>query len=248
MTRILRLYRALRRAWWTIRFSRWYRLSLKHEPAIAKLLPIVERCFEHKWVVSVELKLRPSPGHDTVLGRKVPERPMHLDAPVTVTVLRKRRGRKRQALCMSFYVLGNTIYVNQLQGVRGQDVPVELRSWPALFVASLQKFACNEKFKEIRIAKARTLGSYRYPDAKGTARETIEQVVARIHKNMQSHYDGTARTLGFIEKRRWWVWRTPNKVGSTSSAAVASSRRSRARIEAKRRANSLWLPSSKANA
>jgi hypothetical protein len=230
----LRLYRALRRARWAITFSRWYRLSLKHEQAIAKLLPIVERCFEHKWVGSVELKLRPSPGYDTVLGKKVPERPMHLDAPVTVTVLRKRRGRKRQALCMSFYVLGNTIYVKQLQGVRGQDVPVELRSWPALFVASLQKLACNEKFKEIRIAKARTLGSYRYPDAKGTARETIEQVVARIHKNMQSHYDGTARTLGFIEKRRWWIWRTPNEEGSTGSTAVANSRRSRAQIEAKR--------------
>jgi hypothetical protein len=47
-------------------------------------------------------------------------------------------------------------------------------AFAVLFVASLQKLACNEKFKEIRIAKARTLGSYRYPNAKGTARETIE--------------------------------------------------------------------------
>jgi hypothetical protein len=67
---------------------------------------------------------------------------------------------------MSFYVLRNTIYVIQLQDVRGQDVPFELRSWPALFVASLQKLVCNEKFKEIRIAKARMLGSYRFPDGK----------------------------------------------------------------------------------
>lgn len=211
MTFILRLYKALGKARWAIRFSRWYRLSLKHEQAIAKLLPIVERCFEHQWVASVELKLRPSPGHDTVLGKKVPERPMHLDAPVTVTILRKKKGRKRQALCMSFYVLGNTIYVVQLQGVRGQDLPAELRSWPALFVTSLQKLASNEKFKEIRIAKARTLGSYRYPDVKRTARETIEQTEARIRKNMQSRYDGTASTLGFIERRRWWVWRTPDR-------------------------------------
>ena len=130
MTFILRLYEALREARWAITFSRWYRLSVKHEQTIAKLLPIVERCFEHKWVVS----------------------------------------------------------------------------WPVFFVASLQKFACNEKFKEIRIAKARTLGSYRYPYAKGTVRETTEQVAARIRKNMQSRYDGAARTLGFIERRRWWVW------------------------------------------
>src|SRR5258705_8027791 len=111
MTFILRLYKALKKASWAIRFSRWHRLSLKHEQALAKLLPIVQRSFEHEWVVSVELKLRRSPGHDTVLGKKVPERPMHLDAPVTVTILRKRRGKKRQALCMSFYVLRNTIYV-----------------------------------------------------------------------------------------------------------------------------------------
>jgi hypothetical protein len=209
MNFILRLYKALKKAHWAIRFSRWYRLSLKHKQAIAKLLPIVVRCFEHKWVVSVQLSLRPSPGHDPVLGKKVPERPMHLDAPVTVTVLRKRKGRKRQALCMSFYILRNTIYVTQLQGVRGQDVPVELRSWPVLFVTSLQKLACNEKFKEVRIAKARTLGSYRYPDAKGTGRETMEQVVALIRENMQSRYDGTARMLGFSERRRWWVWENP---------------------------------------
>jgi len=216
-----RFYKALRKARWAITFSRWYRLSLKHEQALAKLLPIVERSFEHKWVASVELKLRQSP-NDTVLGKKVPERRIHLDAPVTVMVLRRGRGRKRQALCMSFYVMGNTIYVVQLQGVRGQDVPVELRSWPVLFVESLQKFACNEKFKKICIAKARTLGSYRYPDVKGTARETTEQVVARIRKNMQSRYDGTARTLGFIERRRWWIWRTHLHAGLAQKTAESA--------------------------
>jgi len=209
MTFTLRLYKAIGKARGAIRFSRWYRLSLKREPGIEKLLPIVERCFEHKWVASVELKLRPFAGCDTVLGKKVAERPMHLDAPVTVTVLRERKGMKRQAFCMSFYVSGNIIYVVQLQGVPGQHVPVELRSWPAIFVKSLQQLACNEQFEEICVAKARTLRSFRYPDAKGTARETIQQVAARIRKNMQSHYDGTARALGFIEKRRWWVWRTP---------------------------------------
>lgn len=219
---ILRPYKVIGKTRWAIRFSRWYRLSLKREHAIARLLPIVARCFEHKWVASVELKLRPFAGCDTVLGKKVPERPMHLDAPVTVTVLRERKRKKRQAFCMSFYVSRNIIYVVQLQGVRGQDVPVELRSWPVFLVASLQKLACNEKFKEIRVAKARTLGSYRYPDAKGTARETIEQIVARIRKNMQSHYDGTARALGFIERRRWWVWRTPKCcVGSCCNRRVA---------------------------
>jgi hypothetical protein len=208
---ISRLYKALKKARWAIRFSRWHRLSLKHEQALVKLLPIVQRSFEHKWVVSVELKFRPSPGYDTVMGKKVPERPMHLDAPVTVTILRKSKGRKRQAFCMCFYVLRNTIYVVQLQGVRGQDVPVELRSWSELFITSLQELVRNEKFKEIRIAKARTLGSYRYPNMKGTARETIEQVAARIRKNMQSRYDGTARTLGFTERRRWWVWSPPDR-------------------------------------
>jgi hypothetical protein len=116
---------------------------------------------------------------------------------VTVMVLRERKGRKRQAFCMSFYVSRIIIYVVQLQGVRGQDVPVELRSWPMFLVASLQKLACNEKFKEIRVAKARTLRSYRYPDAKGTARETIEQIVARIRENMGSSLrrDGSGARL-----------------------------------------------------
>jgi hypothetical protein len=95
---------------------------------------------------------------------------------------------------------------------------------PALFIASLQKLLRNEKFKEILIAKARMLGSYRYSDAKEAAQETIEQVVARIRENMRSRYDGTARTLGFTERQRWWVWRTldneaPMKIGVATDGA-----------------------------
>jgi hypothetical protein len=83
---------------------------LKHEQAIAKFLPSWNAVSSAGKVVSVTLKLRASPGHDTVLGKEIPERPMYLDAPVAVTVFsKKRKSRRRQALCMSFYVLRNTI-------------------------------------------------------------------------------------------------------------------------------------------
>jgi hypothetical protein len=64
-------------------------MVLKHEQAIAKFLPSWNAVSSAGEVVSVTLKLRPSPGHDTVLGKKIPER-MYLDAPVTVTVFSKK--------------------------------------------------------------------------------------------------------------------------------------------------------------
>jgi hypothetical protein len=57
--------------------------------AVAKLLPIVEQAFEHPWVADVELQIRFWPGHERVwFWRRDPHRPMHWDAPITISVFR----------------------------------------------------------------------------------------------------------------------------------------------------------------
>jgi hypothetical protein len=51
---------------------------------------------------------------------------MHWDAPVAISVFRRIRGKQRPALCMSLYVTRRTLYIQQLQGVCGTDVPRDL--------------------------------------------------------------------------------------------------------------------------
>ena len=73
---------------------------------------------------------------------------MHWDAPVTVSVFRKRRGKERQALCMSLYIRSGILYIAQLQGVPGTDIPAELRPWPKMFIEACRKFARQEGYKK----------------------------------------------------------------------------------------------------
>src|SRR5215472_3622655 len=114
-----------------------YLLAIAGAKSIKKLLPIIEKSFDNPWVTRVELAIRFSPGKDTKPNRlwhlfKSPPKNdlIYWDAPVTVSVFRKRRGRERPALCMSLYIRSAVLYIAQLQGVAGTDVPAELRPWP----------------------------------------------------------------------------------------------------------------------
>ena len=122
-----------------------YLSARAHSKTLEKLVPIVEDAFTHPWVAGVELKIRFWPGNETWFGRlwrlyrSLPTSSMHWDAPVAVSVFRKRNGKKKLALCMSLYVVDRTLYVGQLQGVAGTDIPKELRAWPKLFVRSVER-------------------------------------------------------------------------------------------------------------
>jgi hypothetical protein len=100
----------------------------------------------------------------------LPDRTVHWDAPITVAIFRKRKGKERQALCMSLYLRKRTLHIAQLQGTPRTDPPKELRFWPVKFIEACQTFAREENLEEVRVPRADTLYSYRSPTLNPNAR------------------------------------------------------------------------------
>lgn len=132
---------------------------------------------------------------------------MHWDAPIAVSVFRNRKGKKRQALCMSLFLIKDVLYVGQIQGIAGTDAPRELRDWPKMLIELCRTFVRQEGLKELRVPKAETLYSYRdphlNPELTSKARENTLQ---RIRRSMQLLYDTNALQLGFVSDGDWYKW------------------------------------------
>jgi Domain of unknown function (DUF4118) len=199
-----------------------YLLAMAGAKSIKKLLPIIEKSFDNPWVTRVELGFRFSPGWETKpnllwrLFKMPPENDLtHWDAPVTVSVFRKRRGRERPALCMSLYVRSKVLYIAQLQGVAGTDVPAELRPWPKIFIEACKKFACQQGLREVRVAKASTLDSFRFPyGGSKTLTEDLKQAIPRIRRNMELLYDRNALQAGLVPDGNWFKWQNATSIRS----------------------------------
>lgn len=130
---------------------------------------------------------------------------MHWDAPITVSVYRERRGKKRQALCMSFYIAGNVLYIAQIQGVSGTDVPKELRAWPKIFMEACRTFARRESLQAVMVPKAATLYSYRHPFLRADLLPLARQnALGRIRDRITVLYDKNALDLGFVLDGQWF--------------------------------------------
>ena len=186
---------------WRIQYRYWYELSRRQKSRLSLLSDIVRKHFNHPWVTNVELQLRERAGNEENLGT------IHWDAPIAVSVCRTRRRGKRPALCMSLDVRGNIIRIRQLQGYVAIDIPVSLRNWPRRFVEACQELAIE---KQVRIPKAHLLASYRDPSIEGAKTEAeLEGLREGIRTRMRSHYDATARELGFADRGNWFVWANP---------------------------------------
>jgi hypothetical protein len=179
---------------------------------VARFLPIVEKSFEHPWVAECELQIRFWPGHDrTWPWSSNSLRPMHWDAPIAVSVFRKRRGKRRLALCFSMYLIGKTLHIKQIQGVSGTDVPSELRGWPKMFIEACRTFARQEALNEVKMPRADSLYSYHSPGLNPELLpDSRERAMAQIKKGMELLYDANALELGFIPDGTWFKWRNPN--------------------------------------
>ena len=183
-------------------FFAGYVLAKSRSKALGKLLSTIENSFRHPWVAEVRLQIRFWPG----VGWSF----IHWDAPVAISVFRRIRGKKRPALYMSLYVIRDTLYIQQIQGVAQTDVPRDLGAWPKRFMEACQTFAYQEEFKEIRVRRAAALPSYRdpflnpelVPDARKRALE-------RIRTSLEKLYDANALELGFVPDGRWFKWMNP---------------------------------------
>jgi hypothetical protein len=176
---------------------------------IQKLLPIVEQTFEHPWVVEVELRVRSWHGREKgpVWKRKRQVSPMHWDAPITISVFRRKKGKKRQALCMSLYVIKDGLYIKQLQGVSHTDAPSELREWPRMFIEACRNFAQQQAFKAVRVPRADSLYSYHNPHVTGDLTpDSRERAIKKVRQSMKLLYDANALRLGFVTDGDWFKW------------------------------------------
>ena len=136
---------------------------------------------------------------------------MHWDAPVTVSVFRKRRGKERQALCMSLYIRSGVLYIVQLQGVPGTDIPSELRPWPKMFIDACSKFAYERGLREVRVAKASALVSFTNPYGRALI-ELYQKAVPRIRRDMELIYDKNALDLGLVPDGNWFKWQNASSI------------------------------------
>jgi Domain of unknown function (DUF4118) len=148
---------------------------------------------------------------------------MHWDAPVTVSIFRKRRGKERQALCMSLYIHSGILYVAQLQGVPGTDLPKELRAWPKIFIEACKQFARQQGLREVKVPKASTLISYRYPYGR-TITEDLKKAVPRIRRNMELLYDSNALQLSLVPDGDWFKWQNARSRGDQLTVSQHSIR------------------------
>jgi hypothetical protein len=195
-----------------------YMLARIQLQTIRKLLPIVERTFEHPWVVAVELKVRPGHGREKARfwNRNRPVSNMQWDAPITISVFRSKQGKKWHALCMSLYVIKDNIYIKQLQGVSPTDAPSALREWPKMFIQACQDFTRQQAFKTVRVAKADYLYSYHNPYTNVyLSPHCRERAIKQIRQNMELLYDASAAQLGFVSDGNWFKWTNSEVVPGT---------------------------------
>ncbi len=107
---------------------------------------------------------------------------------------------------MSFYLVKGTICIVQIQGIAGTDAPKELRAWPRIFIEACRTFARQESLREVRIAKAETLNSYRDPHLSPyLLPEARAHALQRIRRNMKLLYDTNALELGFVSDDAWYT-------------------------------------------
>lgn len=196
-----------------LRFLSRYVTARAQSKRLARLHTILERSFSHPWVAETELRIRFWPGNETRVGRmwriyhSRPPQSMHWDAPITISIFRKHKGKKKQALCMSLYLSDNVLHIAQIQGVWRTDVPSELRMWPRIFIDCCRTFAQQERLREVRIPKAATLYSYRSPFLRpDLSAEGRERALERIRRSMMLLYDVNAVDLGFMPRGDWFAW------------------------------------------
>jgi hypothetical protein len=101
-------------------------------------------------------------------------------------------------------------------------------AWPKIFMEACRNFACQEKFKEIRVAKAASLYAYHYPFVRpGLLPDARERALQSIRKSMEMLYDANALELGFIPDGRWFRWINPKIARQLHAISQATERSSR---------------------
>jgi hypothetical protein len=188
--------RLLGAARWRARFFAWYALGCGRRRVLRELLNASTRAFDHPWVSDVTLVLRSAPGFSSKCE-------VFVDAPIVIVVWHKGR----QSLFLACHVVGKTLTIEQLQGRRGENVPLDL-GWTTRYVAACQEAARLTNLRRVRLVRAESLPTFRSPSVDVNTREEVEEGRARMRALLLRHYDDTAEQLGFTKGKWHWVWQT----------------------------------------
>lgn len=131
------------------------------------------------------------------------ERTICWETPIGFTVYLDDRA----LVGMGIELWPTRIVIRQLQGIKGVKCPFELREWPHLFVSATLSYTLARGLKEVRISCAYEQISYDYPSTPHLEHtHEYERFLTEHRKRLEQRYDGTARSLGFTQKHRYWLW------------------------------------------
>ena len=161
-------------------------------------------------------------GNETKFGelrrvyKSLPAQSMHWDAPIAISVFRERKGRKRQALCMSIYLVKDVLYIRQIQGIAGTAAPKELRDWPKILEDACRTFVRQEGLEEVRLPKAETLYSLSQSSRQfaAHAKRARKNSKRKSNKVWSCYIMSNAEQLGFMSRWRLVTWQVPSRHAS----------------------------------
>ena len=185
-------------------FKYWYFASLLQRDKFHSILEAVREKFKDPWIYDVTLKALPNVGPDVTA-----EPSIYWDAPIAVAVHRRGDDGICPAVCMSLCVIGDVVYVMQLQGMAGTHIPPQLQNWPKMFVEACQDFAIKKNFRQVRIVKATSVPQFNMAGLQAETPAALAKMRANVQNRMLARYDGTAKKLGFVEDGRWFIWPNP---------------------------------------
>lgn len=113
---------------------------------------------------------------------------------------------------------GKSLCIRQMQGVGGAVPLCELKDWPELLAHACMLYAVQVKLKEVRIYKADQDLNFECPEIepapdRGEGTSLVERYIEakKAHQQrMRRRYDRTASDLGFIKKKKFYVWKNPH--------------------------------------
>lgn len=190
------------------RFFVFFSIATSRSAAVSKLLDVVALAFREYTddALSFELSIANRAGYRIWPdGRRSA---ICWDAPIAIMV----SVNNKPAFGMAVELCGKTLSIRQLQGVKGTRIPYALREWPKIFIEGCVSYARYSGLKRVRVYRADQSPHYMTPAFQQTLDGKLAEMFLDNHQNgMRRRYDGTAKALGFLPKRRYYEWKAPKR-------------------------------------
>ena len=159
--------------------------------------------------------MRPSSANCRVVIKSLPAQPMHWMRQLQFRYLENEKEGKKQALCMSIYLVKDVLYIRQIQGIAGTAPQRSFAIGQTIFIEFAERLRDKQRFEEVRLPKAETLDSYRNPHVNlQLTQNAQERTRERIKQSMELLYNANAEQLGFMSDGGWFKWQVPSRHAS----------------------------------